>query len=569
VVVTGHITEAEGSFDSVTGVTSECAVPCPGEVCPVNPSCTGAPANEYSLQLNSRPFTTSACSGSPDPAACAGWEQFVYSSSGGGFIQYWLENYGPAGTLCPTPRGASCSVGSSESDGWCPFQFTPADPVYCVVNAVSSAPALSEPITALAQLKLTGTAASGGAMDSITVWEGLTPFTAPGNNYFPDLGTQWQEVEFNVFGDGNGDQAVFNSGSTVAVRTAVASGTTLGPACDDQSFTGETNNLTLVNSPPPPVMGSLPALLFSESNPAPAGSAATCADATSVGDTHVTTFDGVYYDFQASGDFVLAQDGPDFIVQGRQASGAPTWPNAAVNKAVATRMGKTRVALYIEPTRLVIDGAARDLADGKSILLPTGVQISRHGNLYVISSETNDRVRATLNSTWIDVKVGLGVSPRPQVRGLLGNPLGNAQELFTSNGVALIAPVLFRDLYTTYAESWRVPREESLFTQETTIKFGIPSKPFYASNLNPKQAAHALAVCKAAGIKNPDLLDSCMLDATVLKDETAAKVFVHLTPPHNVIQPGNRRKRHDHDCDCDHDHDPDHYHHDDRDRDRH
>ena len=28
-VVTGHITEAEGSFDRVTGVTSECAVQCP------------------------------------------------------------------------------------------------------------------------------------------------------------------------------------------------------------------------------------------------------------------------------------------------------------------------------------------------------------------------------------------------------------------------------------------------------------------------------------------------------------------------------------------------------------
>jgi hypothetical protein len=25
--------------------------------------------------------------------------------------------------------------------------------------------------------------------------------TASGNNYFPDLGSQWQEAEFNVFGD--------------------------------------------------------------------------------------------------------------------------------------------------------------------------------------------------------------------------------------------------------------------------------------------------------------------------------------------------------------------------------
>jgi hypothetical protein len=114
----------------------------------------------------------------------------------------------------------------------------------------------------------------------------------------------------------------------------------------------------------------------------------------------LTTFDGLYYDFQASGDFVLAQGGSDFVVQTRQASGAPTWPNAAVNKAVATQMGKTRVAVYIEPTRLVVDGVANELADSKTILLPTGVQISRHGNLYVISSENGDSVRAT--RSWRD-----------------------------------------------------------------------------------------------------------------------------------------------------------------------
>jgi hypothetical protein len=37
--VTGLISEAEGSFDGVTGVTHECAVPCPGAdfTCPANP----------------------------------------------------------------------------------------------------------------------------------------------------------------------------------------------------------------------------------------------------------------------------------------------------------------------------------------------------------------------------------------------------------------------------------------------------------------------------------------------------------------------------------------------------
>jgi hypothetical protein len=399
--------------------------------------------------------------------------------------------------------------------------------------------------------------------DEISVSAGSV-LSAPGDNYFTDLGSKWGEAEFNVFGDGGNDAANFNTGSTIVVRTSVGSGTALAPSCDQRSFTGESNNLTLVQLVPPVAHTGIPSVVFKESNVA-GSTQTTCAGAVTVGDTHITTFDGLYYDFQASGDFVLAQDGYDFIVQARQASGAPTWPNAAVNKAIATQMGKTRVALYIEPTRLVVDGVATDLADGKSTLLPTGVQISRQGNVYTISSESGDQVRATLNSTWIDAAVGLGFSPRANVRGLLGNPLGNARELFTSTGVALTAPVLFQDLYRTYAESWRVPPRESLFTGET--KFGIPTKPFYSSDLTREQSAHARAVCEAAGIKNRTLLDSCILDTTVLHDDTAVEAFVNLEPPRHVIKPG--AKDNDSDCDCDdRDHDRDHVRNKDRDHDR-
>jgi hypothetical protein len=138
-------------------------------------------------------------------------------------------------------------------------------------------------MTSLRQLKVTGTAASGAANDAITLTVGDTPHTATGDNLFPDLRNQWQEVEFNVFGDGNLSQAVFNTGSTVVVRTAVTSGTASGPGCHVKSWTGESNNLTLVNSPPTASPGAAPALVFSQSNPAPGGAAATCADATSVG----------------------------------------------------------------------------------------------------------------------------------------------------------------------------------------------------------------------------------------------------------------------------------------------
>jgi type II secretory pathway pseudopilin PulG len=539
----GHISEGEGSFDSVSGVTSE--------------SNTAGTANIYSLQLNTDFFHTTNCS---TYANCRGWEQFIYQSSGRAYIQYWFIKYGTAGTACPNVS-PSCDGSHVFSNGWCPFNVAGTTDVYCARNASSSISPTAEPATSLGILKLTGTAAgfNGNADDEISVSAGSV-LSAPGNNYFTDLGSQWGEAEFNVFGDGGNDAANFNTGSTIVVRTSVGSGTALAPSCDQASFTGESNNLTLVQLMPPVAHTGIPSVVFKESNVA-GSTQTTCAGAVTVGDTHITTFDGLYYDFQASGDFVLAQDGHDFIVQARQASGAPTWPNAAVNKAIATQMGKTRVALYIEPTRLVVDGVATDLADGKSTLLPTGVQISRQGNVYTISSESGDQVRATLNSTWIDAAVGLGFSPRANVRGLLGNPLGNAQELVTATGVVLKAPVLFQDLYRTYAESWRVPPRESLFTGET--RFGIPAKAFYASDLTRGQAAHAREVCKAAGITNRTFLDSCILDTTVLHDDTAVKVFVDLPLPRHVIKPGAKGK--DNDCDCD---DRDHDHDKDRDQDR-
>ena len=75
---------------------------------------------------------------------------------------------------------------------------------------------------------------------------------------------------------------------------------------------------------------------------------------------------------------MLAETGPTFVVQTRQASGAPTLPNPPVNKAVATQMRKTSVAVCVAPTRLVIDRKLRSLADGQSLSLPDGERTSAY-----------------------------------------------------------------------------------------------------------------------------------------------------------------------------------------------
>ena len=531
-VVTGHITQAEGSFDTVTGVTA-------------------TPA--YSLQLNTDFFSTSTCSASPSTATCRGWEQFVYESAGTGFIQYWLINYGPPGAACPAPQGAHCLPNSASTDGWCPVTLNVGPPpgtprLFCVVNAVSAVPAPATLATSLGQLRVHGAAAGvgGAANDAIVVTVSGTAHSATGNNHFPDLGTQWREAEFNVFGNGGGSQAVFNSGAHATVRIATDSGTNLGPGCDLRSFTAESTNMTLRNTAPTASSGSLPALVFGQDNPASAGGAANCTDAVSLGDTHLTTFSGLHYDFQASGDFLLAQTGPDFVVQTRQASGAPTWPDAAVNKAVATRMGSTTVAVCLAPTRVLVDGRPRALADHSWIGLPDGVIVSRIGDIYIVHHENGNSVRAQLNRgsqpryDWIDVSVNLADrSQTPNVRGLLGNPDGDVNLLRVSDGTVLKQPVSFEVLYHRYGESWRVPVRDSLLCRDKRVEVGVPRKPLYANDLGRAQQERARAICTQAGVKEESAMADCMLDVTVLGTPRAAPGLARQPKPVAVWQAGS------------------------------
>jgi hypothetical protein len=519
--VTGHITQSEGSFDSVTGVTS---------------------TDAYSLQLNTDFFSTSTCSSSPSPASCSGWEQFVYESSGDAFMQYWLINFGPTGTLCPTPRSTHCDGSHVFTDGWCPIDLYGA--VYCVVNGANEPSVSAQSMSTLDQIQLAGSAASGAANDSMTVTVGGTAHSATGDNYFPDMGTQWQEAEFNVFGDGGGSATTFNSGATLQVRTEVVSGTNLGPGCDLRTFTAESSNLTLVNSAPTGVTSSsAPALVFAQSNPAPSGSVATCADAVSIGDTHLHTFNGLFYDFQAAGDFTLAKVDPRFEVQTRQVSGAPTWPDATVNKAVAARFDKTKVAICPAPPRadravvVFVDGKLTEVEDGNTLSWPDGGGILRRGNAYVLFGKDGDSVSATVNSysgtTWIDVSVGLGRWPSA-VKGLIANANGNVNQLATRDSFVLKTPFNFEDLYHRYADSWRVGDKDSLLSvcdAGRAIERGIPARTFYAKDLDRDLKAKALAVCSTAGVKAGPLLDACALDVAVIGRDAAAKVFVGAKVP--------------------------------------
>jgi hypothetical protein len=241
--VTGHISEAIGSFDSLTGVTSESGS---------GASPFGGP-NSFSLQLNSNFFPNPpACTGGA--ATCKGWVQFIFSNSACSatseypactFIENWLLGYGK--TTCPP--------------GWKYFNNAGDDQCYFNSPAI---PVPQQSITNLINLSLRGEAAPGGN-NTVIMAVGGSLYSVPEVDGSLNLSQFWQEAEFNIVGDGGGSQANFNPGSTIVVRTSVDSGTSIVPACGTDGTTGETNNLNFVSTPAAQ-KGSLPAIVFAESN---------------------------------------------------------------------------------------------------------------------------------------------------------------------------------------------------------------------------------------------------------------------------------------------------------------
>jgi hypothetical protein len=233
----GLISHAAGTFPSATGILDEA---------------DQGNSQSFSLQLNTNTFFNSpACQGASKPSTCQGWEQFIYSNNGGitsngaitgvVYIQYWLLGYN---TACPS--------------GWGSYKGS------CFINSPSSAYPTQAP-QFLSGQELQGIAGKSGETVIISGTGGEA--SAISNGSVLGLSKFWNAAEFNVFGDGNGTRADFNSGVKITVKTTIQHGTNAIPTCAAEGFTGETANLNLNAASCKVTGGTEPAIVFKESNP--------------------------------------------------------------------------------------------------------------------------------------------------------------------------------------------------------------------------------------------------------------------------------------------------------------
>ena len=243
------------------------------------------------------------------------------------------------------------------------------------------------------------------------------------------------------------------------------------------------------------------------------------------GDPHLVSFDGLAYDFQAAGEFVLVQ-GPaqsGITVQGRT---VPAGDLVSSVSAVAMLIDGHRVTINPrDDVPLRVDGLAATLdPDGGTLELGSG-SVSLDGSTYML----DDRGRVGLLVDVFDDRVDIRFSADPSLKGLLAGLLGNynddpADDLALADGTPVAQPVKFAELYGAFADAWRVTDATSLFDYragETTATFTDRSFPRQAVTLDmlPSElVARATVLVDEAGITDPFARDAAILDLVMTGD---------------------------------------------------
>jgi len=284
------------------------------------------------------------------------------------------------------------------------------------------------------------------------------------------------------------------------------------------------------------------------------------------GDPHITTTNGINYDFQAAGEFVVLKNSDTgFEVQSRQSPVQTTFtppPNpytglascVSLNTAVAARVGTHRVSY--QPLRGSANKEEMQVRiDGRVVQLPV-TPINLGGGNTVVASvpgpgmdlhfadgtdvTVTPRFWASQGYWYLDIDIR-NTPAREGVAGpvLSGDWLPRAPDGSSFGPMPGALGSRHVVLNQTFADAWRVTSSTSLFdyaTGTSTANFTdrnwptpsgqpcrtplLPTRP----TLTAMQPELALEVCR--GIDNETKLAHCIFDVTVMGDRDFARGYL-------------------------------------------
>jgi hypothetical protein len=251
------------------------------------------------------------------------------------------------------------------------------------------------------------------------------------------------------------------------------------------------------------------------------------------GDPHVFTSDGLKYDFQAVGEFILIEDAsdPGFVVQVRQER-FRSLSTLSVNTAVAARVGASRVSIHAgDGAPVHVNGVAQEFSG--ALLLRGGGRVEHQDGGYVVTWPTGEQLlvstawKELVNVSYVAAKAG----PARKLRGLLGTHDGDpSDDLTTRDGVVVAVPPSPDALYDVFGKSYRVKADEALFDYgpgESPAAFQDESFPrsrkTAGADLTLADLVKAQHACLSAGVTGAAALEACAVDVAVTGDTGFAK----------------------------------------------
>ena len=263
-----------------------------------------------------------------------------------------------------------------------------------------------------------------------------------------------------------------------------------------------------------------------------------------IGDPHITSHDGVTFDFQAAGEFVLVQsEDRDLVVQARFEP-VPNNKAASITTAISLRAGGVRVGVYTTEPHVLLDGHdIRERFGGAPtglLTLADDLRIELTDRQVEITGPRGDRFRVRFGSI-LDFYIGLAKDRRGKVSGLLGDYDGDRGNDFKTRGNAVVnimgggAQDYGKRLYRDWGDGWRVSAEESLFDYlpgRNSTSYDLREYPLETPTMedilaNPESTA-AAERCGATGVAGQQWQNACVYDLVVSGDNRFTETYSDL-----------------------------------------
>jgi hypothetical protein len=301
---------------------------------------------------------------------------------------------------------------------------------------------------------------------------------------------------------------------------------------------------------------------------------------TVFGDPHIATTNGVHYDFQGAGEFVLLKRGAEFEVQSRMTPVSTAGPAApephtdlstcvSINTAAAIKTAKHRVTYQpglggqVNPKgmELRLDGKLLKYLPQRGLKLDDGSTILKDAPTGIVRVRSADDTSVKLIPNWWPSQelwyLDFDMSPPDRVVGVAGPvPADGWLPALADETSAGPKPgptdERYKALYVKFADSWRVTDASTLFDYApgtSTKDFTVAAWPRQDGQCtlpgtNPLKGTTlevAQKVCK--GVVVPHLHRACLQDVMATGDRVFGKSYVKgQGPVKAVARVPNRRE---------------------------